>query len=384
MSSGIRIAISEKYKVIAFFVVAIVLATGLIINVVYKASRELEITYEINHLYQFYHFLLNKQIDKRDLKVSRILYRRLEDFLDDNYYLYRLDNNKIINTRTNQLQISPQINAQTLEKTRLNEHGGYLKQEGNIYTWVMLPMTEDSDRLLLLHKYKEVDTGLLANVYSRYFIIPMLVFMWFMVWGVLVLRYMQNRIIKQRESLEYVAMHDVLTGLPNRDLFDDRLNHLIKMSRREEVKFALVFIEMNNFKALNDSLGYEYGDELLRQVAQRITNTLRDSDTSARIAGDEFSLLVRNVNESILTNVCNQVDAALKEPYVLFGSNVTIRFSMGVATYPTNGVDSKTLTRNADHAMRDAGVNGGGIQFCKERVEHKHKNKNNVIEMIRK
>lgn len=384
MLPGIRVSISEKYQVIAFFIMAIVLATGLIVSFVYKASRELEITYEINHLYQFHQFLLNKQIEKGGLNKSGVSDRRLEDYLDDNYYAYHLNKNRIISAKTNNPQQPPQFNLKALETTRLNEHGGYLKQEGRIYTWVMLPMNGDSDRLLLLHKYKEVDTGLLANVYSRYFIIPMLVFMWFMVWGILILRNMHNRIIKQRESLEYVAMHDVLTGLPNRDLFDDRLNHLIKMSRREEVKFALVFIEMNNFKALNDSLGYEYGDELLRQVAQRITNTLRDSDTSARIAGDEFSLLVRNVNESVLINVCNRVDAALKEPYVLFGSNITIRFSMGVATYPTNGEDGKTLTRNADRAMRDVGINGGGIQFCQERVERKRKNKNNVIKMIRK
>jgi len=169
--------------------------------------------------------------------------------------------------------------------------------------------------------------------------------------------------ISQRKLVEaqmqHVAHHDSLTGLPNRALLNDRLHQVLLAARREKSKFALLYIDLDEFKPVNDNYGHATGDELLRQAARRMVDCVRASDTLARVGGDEFV--------AVLTGIQNQVDAlavaekireALAMVFVFDGLEVKISSSIGVAIYPDHGQDEEDLSASADAAMYHAKKGG--------------------------
>ena len=146
-------------------------------------------------------------------------------------------------------------------------------------------------------------------------------------------------------------MFDDLTGLPNRVLFQDRLQQAIPVSRRENQPFALLALDLNRFKEVNDTLGHAYGDILLRQVGDRLRAASRESDTIARMGGDEFSFLLPATDATGSKVFAQKIMQVLETRFDLKGKNVEIGASIGVAVFPENGVDYESLTRHADAAM---------------------------------
>lgn len=143
-----------------------------------------------------------------------------------------------------------------------------------------------------------------------------------------------------------------LTDLPNRALFSDRLKLALALAKRNQKKLALLFIDLDKFKPVNDTLGHAMGDALLQKAAKRMSACVRNSDTVARLGGDEFVVLLPVVDgpEDALS-VAEKIRLALHEPFELEGNEVQISASMGVAIYPENGVDELALTKSADLAM---------------------------------
>ncbi len=165
--------------------------------------------------------------------------------------------------------------------------------------------------------------------------------------------------ISERKRVEahvqYLALHDALTGLANRALFFDRLNGAIVAARRKEGAFALLYLDLDNFKSINDTYGHEVGDLALRSVAERLRNCVRESDTVARLGGDEFVLLVNDtVDEGAAAIVAEKANAALTRPLPIDGCRHTIGASIGIALYPRHGEDADSLIRRADAAMYGA------------------------------
>lgn len=164
---------------------------------------------------------------------------------------------------------------------------------------------------------------------------------------------------KIEEVMWRQANYDLLTGLPNRRLFFDRLKEDIKKASRANQKFALLFIDLDGFKAVNDRYGHKAGDSLLIQVSQRITQCIRESDTFARLAGDEFTIITRNISSNdCLTVVMNKILQVINTPFQLGVHNVTISASIGVSIFPDNSTDSDDLVSMADSAMYVAKANG--------------------------
>jgi diguanylate cyclase (GGDEF)-like protein len=154
------------------------------------------------------------------------------------------------------------------------------------------------------------------------------------------------------EALKFVAAHDSLTGLPNRVEFSNRLSHALKRARRDRLQVAILFIDLDRFKLLNDSLGHSAGDRLLQECAGRITRALRQSDTVARIGGDEFVAMLEDVDKAQeITAVVTKLSQHLKEPFTLDASEIVPSASIGISTYPSDGIDAETLLRHADIAM---------------------------------
>jgi diguanylate cyclase (GGDEF)-like protein/PAS domain S-box-containing protein len=168
--------------------------------------------------------------------------------------------------------------------------------------------------------------------------------------------------IERKQSqlrLRHMALYDSLTDLPNRDLVEDRLTTARLRARRNRVGAGLLFIDLDGFKSVNDTLGHAAGDQLLQQVADRLRRSVRDSDTVARLGGDEFIAVLDGVStaEHALI-VANRICAALVEPFDVAGHRVSISSSIGVALYPDHGSDNQSLIRCADQAMYQAKSRG--------------------------
>lgn len=172
--------------------------------------------------------------------------------------------------------------------------------------------------------------------------------------------------ISERKRLEkelhQLAFYDKLTNLPNRRLFMDRMRQLIESSKRNKKSFALFFMDLDNFKFINDTLGHEAGDEFLVQVGKRIKGIVRSNDMVTRLGGDEFTVIVEDVKSGAHIDVGHLADKLIAglaaTPIYIQGRPLTISTSLGVAIYPENGTDSDTLVRNADIAMYSAKKSG--------------------------
>jgi diguanylate cyclase (GGDEF)-like protein/PAS domain S-box-containing protein len=162
--------------------------------------------------------------------------------------------------------------------------------------------------------------------------------------------------------IRYQASHDLLTGLPNRMLFGDRLSDALYDAARNQSQLAVMFLDLDRFKLINDSLGHAAGDQLLQEVARRLSNCLRESDTVARWAGDEFTLLLPHLyHPEDVTMLAQKILATLRPDYDIEGHTFHVSSSIGIAIYPTDGEDAETLLKNADAALyraKDGGRNG--------------------------
>ncbi len=156
---------------------------------------------------------------------------------------------------------------------------------------------------------------------------------------------------EQMAALEYQALHDALTSLPNRTLLSDRLHQAILRTQRDGTQLALVLTDLDRFKEINDTLGHQNGDLILQQVAQRLRNALRESDTIARLGGDEFAILLPMADLVLSTQIVRKLIAALEDPFMIEGQALHVAASFGIALYPDHGVDEDALMRHADVAM---------------------------------
>ena len=165
----------------------------------------------------------------------------------------------------------------------------------------------------------------------------------------------QSEILKQKETLAYQAHYDTLTKLPNRVLFQDRLTQAIAKAKRNNTKFALLFVDLDNFKDINDTYGHESGDAVLIEVARRLKNCVRESDTVSRLSGDEFLIILEDFDskESISTIAKLLVDA-LQVPIAFQDKELVVTCSIGISIYPDDSQEQDTLIKYADRAMYNA------------------------------
>ena len=161
--------------------------------------------------------------------------------------------------------------------------------------------------------------------------------------------------IKEVERLHRLAHYDQLTGIPNRCLLRDRVSHLMAQSQRHKNKFALLYIDLDRFKAINDAKGHEVGDQLLQEAASRLEQCIRHSDTIARIGGDEFALVLENLSsKEDITQMAEALIKILEKPFILDGEEWYISCSIGIAIYPDNAETTVDLFSAADAAMYKA------------------------------
>lgn len=161
-----------------------------------------------------------------------------------------------------------------------------------------------------------------------------------------------TRLKQTNEQITELAHHDSLTTLPNRILFYDRLNQAITRARRDKVSIAVLYLDLDGFKLVNDMLGHDAGDELLRVAAKRIVACVRDSDTVARIGGDEFTVILSNMRTPAdKDRVAKKIIGAIAHPFMINGKNCLVSASIGLSLYPNHGETAEQLVKIADAAM---------------------------------
>ena len=178
-------------------------------------------------------------------------------------------------------------------------------------------------------------------------------------------------LLRRRAELEQLAQHDSLTGLPNRLLFAEHVEHALTTARRDATRLALMFIDIDKFKLINDNLGHTFGDLLLKEFAERIRSVLRESDMPARIGGDEFVVLLHTIQDALDASVvAEKLRLAINQPFVLEGQTLIVSACIGIALYPEAGTDLIELSRHADQAMYRAKENGrNGVAIYSPRAE---------------
>jgi diguanylate cyclase (GGDEF)-like protein len=168
-----------------------------------------------------------------------------------------------------------------------------------------------------------------------------------------------TRLKRTNEQIAHLAYHDTLTSLPNRILFYDRLNQAITKARREKESVAVLFLDLDGFKAVNDTYGHGVGDALLREAARRITACVRDSDTVARLGGDEFTILLTGIRTPTFDDrVARQIIDTISHPFTIHGKTCAVSVSIGIALYPDHGDTAEQLVKISDAAMYIAKRNG--------------------------
>jgi diguanylate cyclase (GGDEF)-like protein/PAS domain S-box-containing protein len=170
--------------------------------------------------------------------------------------------------------------------------------------------------------------------------------------------------------LRHQAMHDPLTNLPNRLMLLDQFEKAINNARQRDSTVALLLMDLDRFKEVNDTFGHQFGDSLLKQIAYRLQNQIRLTDTVARLGGDEFAVVVPSPSDSeYVANTARRILSTLEQPFVVDGQVLEVGASIGIAVYPTHGTDVRTLLRRADVAMYAAKQAQAGWSFHREEYE---------------
>jgi diguanylate cyclase (GGDEF)-like protein/PAS domain S-box-containing protein len=178
---------------------------------------------------------------------------------------------------------------------------------------------------------------------------------------------------RAEEQIEFHAYHDVLTQLPNRKLFTDRLRHALSRARRAGKSVAVMFIDVDHFKTINDTLGHTAGDELLLEMAGRLRGCVRDDDTVARLGGDEFTIILSDLRQADdAMFVAQKILENVQEPLTIAGMPLVVTASIGISIFPNDGTDPESLLRNADSAMYRAKEGGRNTyQLCTDEMKRR-------------
>ena len=191
---------------------------------------------------------------------------------------------------------------------------------------------------------------------------------------------------EHEEIIHFQAYHDALTGLANRQLFMDRLEHSLTLARRDDSMTAVLFLDLDNFKRVNDTEGHKGGDELLIKMVERINHRLREQDTLARIGGDEFVILVELVkSKNNIENLCEALLETISKEFIINGRPQYVSSSIGIALYPQDGITPDSLLSNADMAMYDAKNNGkNAYRFYHRKLEDHAREQMDIERELRK
>jgi len=312
----------------------------------------LEMAQEIDHLFQRiketvqedFSMLLNKEyLNKRNTSVD--LYE------SNNFYLLETTNSTLVKELLKEINIGQAL---------LSPRQQIIDHDKNKYSAYMNPFYDASGELAgvimilrnITDEYNHILEELIINAALVIFILL----------GALTLIIVKTK--RSMREIENVAYHDALTGIPNRSMFNVFLTTIISRAKRYEEELSLLFIDLDNFKIINDTLGHEAGDILLKEASTRIVNSTRDSDFVARLGGDEFVVILPQMSdhekhtEELIETVALKILKSLEKEFEIYGSNYYISASIGASHFPKDATEQEELIKHADIAMYEAKESG--------------------------
>jgi len=235
---------------------------------------------------------------------------------------------------------------------------GSILSEGRRYVWSSAVLPQTSDRLFYITRAEDTVRSGLSRLASRLFVTGIII-VWVAVWVALIMATMvSRRLNEQTTALRHQATHDSLTDLPNRALLQERLAQTIQAADGKRRSVSLVMMDLDRFKEINDTLGHQVGDLLLKALGERLARTLWGSDTVARLGGDEFALLLPLADSSHTLQVINKVLNVLAEPFRIDDMTLDVEGSFGIAVYPDDSKNAVELISHAEVAMYQAKQRG--------------------------
>ncbi len=339
---------SYKAKLISIYISFTVLGILLTLVAINNASREQRLLEQIS----FTHQLL-----KNTSSLNNLL-KALPHFK-----VIPLDNNTpdAVNFDNCTVRLADSINISP------GSQGGLIQGDSCSASWNLFTPDSNQTPALILQPFDNDNIDTILSAYRNRIIIPVIFFIWITVWGSLMLGNLVKRLQTQKNEVEHIALHDALTSLPNRNYFSDKVNEQINYSRRKNKSFTLAVIDLNKFKQVNDELGHQFGDSILVEVAQRLSETIREYDVAARLGGDEFVLLLVDADCHSTFSLLERIHERLVEPYHVKDRVLQIGASIGAADYPEHATSYEQLFQNADAAMYQAKSAGGGITLYLKR-----------------
>ncbi len=263
--------------------------------------------------------------------------------------------------------------AELFAQLATNSHAdsGQFEVRGLSYTWASVYIPRTAYRLILVHPAIDAEFTTLRSLGIRMLIAGGVV-IWIAVWGALIITALLTKHLNnQNAQLIYQALHDDLTALPNRTLLYDRVEQALRRAHREGQPLALLIMDLDRFKEVNDTLGHHFGDFVLQQIAKRISAALRETDTVARLGGDEFAVLLPDAELQDAMNCVEKLISALDVAIPINGMSLSVKSSIGIALYPQHGTDVQTLLRHADVAMYQAKRGDTGFSlYVREQNPH--------------
>ncbi|HED16811.1 MAG TPA: EAL domain-containing protein [Gammaproteobacteria bacterium] len=231
---------------------------------------------------------------------------------------------------------------------------GMIDLEGIQFYWAVSQLPNNEYELIMLEPAGDnedrITSALRMRLVSSGFVI-----LWMAVWVSLILSSKISRQLDEKnDQLEHLALHDNLTGLPNRRLLTDRLEQLLRQSQRSKEPFALLLIDLDRFKEINDTLGHPFGDEILKRVSSRLLKSIREEDSIARLGGDEFAVLLPQTDLQGSELCVNRIMHSMNAPFRINDVSTESKASIGIALYPEHGESADVLMQYADVAMYQA------------------------------
>jgi len=241
-----------------------------------------------------------------------------------------------------------------------SEKAGSFRFDGQSYIWASAAIKNIPYRLIATQRLQKEVTTFMGSLGARLVATGVIV-IWIAAWGALLLAAnISRRLDRQNAILIHQALHDDLTDLPNRTLLYDRIEETIQSSDQADRKGALMVMDLDRFKDINDTLGHTSGDLLLQQVGARIQTVIRDNDTIARLGGDEFAVLLPGIDAVQAVRYARNIISVLERPFVIENTYLDIEASIGISVYPDHGREADTLIRRADVAMYRAKQRNSG------------------------
>jgi len=347
-------ALSYKTKLIALYISTTVLGIMLTLFSIYNASYE---QLKLDHLSNVHGIFSDAP-----LLVSRLsdFSSRIQNLPGKQYRVLPLAeiNMREINFGSCNFLVTQDL----LEKSRMNDQGGFIGAGSCMISWLEVNDERLNKPVLVFYKFDTNNIDSIISAYRNRLIIPLVFFIWLVVWGSLILGNLITRLQVQKEEVEHMAMHDSLTGLANRKKFSEEISDVIAYSSRKKLSFMLAMVDLNKFKNVNDELGHQYGDMLLQQVAKRFKDSVREYDVVARFGGDEFVLLLMDADLDSNMKVLKRIYENIVKEYVLLEHSVSIGASIGVSCFPDDDITYAELVHKADIAMYFAKDSGGGVK----------------------